>query len=452
MDTTVSALSAIWQETQKRISDKLGDPEVYDAFFSSARLVKTDGKTAYIAVNSAVAAQVLSKSYSSLVAEILSEVTQSGFEVVFQEKSELTEEKKAAAKEGPRFFKDAILNPKFTFETFVEGDSNRDAYQAALMAAKAPAGLYNPLFIYGGSGLGKTHLLSAVGNAYKSRFPGKEVLYVTANDFFDEYVKFVGGERRGDELRGFFRDHVDMLLVDDVQFLKGRKNTEETFFSIFNMLISLGRQVVLTSDTHPSKMEGFSSRLLTRFAQGLTLSVNPPDQSTAEKILRTKIAAYGLDEEVFDPEIIPFFARRFSSNVRELEGRLVRLIFFMTSHPGEKIGLEEAKKAVQDDIEAKEEKDKLSEEKIVSTVADYFYLSVSQITGKNRTGQIALARHIAMYLIRNLLDLPFAKIGEYFGGKDHATVMNGVQKVEKTLKTDPALKKTIAALKSKLKT
>ncbi len=450
MDTTVTALADIWKEAQKRIASEIDDNQVYDSFFSSTKINGAVGKTLYVAVNSPVAVQVLTKSYTPMVNRVIRDVTQSDYSVEFVEEGDKAEDNKKN-KETTSFFKDSVLDPKFTFENFVEGDSNRAAYQAALMAAKAPAGIYNPLFIYGGSGLGKTHLLTAIGNAYKARFPGKEVLYVTADGFFDEYVKFVTGEKRGDELRGFFRDRVDMLLVDDVQFLKGRRNTEETFFSIFNMLISLGRQVVLTSDTHPSKMEGFSSRLLTRFAQGLTLSVNPPDQETSERILRTKIKAYGLDESAFDPEIIPFFAKQFSSNVRELEGRLVRLIFFMTGHPSKTITLEEAKRAVQDDIEAKEEDTKISEEKIVNTVADFFYLSPAQITGRNRTGQIALARHIAMYLIRNILDLPFAKIGEYFGGKDHATVMNGVQKVEKTLKTDADLRKTVSTLKAKLK-
>lgn len=455
MEATVSTNAAIWQASLEKIAERVADPQVYDTFFGSSKITGVEGKHIYVAVNSPVAAQVLSKNYARMVNEVLSEVTQTDFEVEFVYDSN-PEGKKESSKEHPVFFPNSAPDPNFTFDNFVEGESNRSAYQAALMAANAPADIYNPLFIYGGSGLGKTHLLHAIGNAYKAKHPGKEVLYVTADGFFDGYVRFlkyikdVKDEKRGNELRDYFRDRVDMLLVDDVQFLRGREQTEETFFHVFEVLVAAKRQIVLTSDTHPSKLEGFPARLKTRFGQGLTLSVTPPDQETAEKILWTKISAYGFKKGDIDEEIVTFFAKRFSNNVRDLEGRLTQLFFYMSLHPGEKIGLDEAKKAVQGEIEAKEEKERLSEEKIVNAVADYYYLAPSQILGKNRTGQISLARHVAMYLIRDVLDLPFARIGAYFG-KDHSTVISGVSNVEKSLKTNPEMKKAVTALKAKLK-
>jgi len=450
MVQTVSEITALWEGIKNKIQERLNNPEIFQSFFEDTYIDSIKDGTMYVVANSGLASTILSTKYKDLIDDCIKEATQSNFLVSFILKEDIAK-KEAKEPQKPSFFADSHLNKDYTFRNFVVGDSNREAYQAALLTVQTPGSLYNPLFIYGGSGLGKTHLLSAVGNAYKEKNPSANVLYVTSEDFFDEYIKFVNGEKQGDELRDFFKKNVDMLLVDDIQLLKGRQKTEQTFFSVFNSLVSNGKQIILTSDTHPSKMDGFDARLLTRFDQGLTLSINPPDQTTAENILKLKIEALQLPLERFDPEVISFFASRFSNNVRELEGRLTRLIFFTSIHPCDHITLEIAKTAVQSDLEAIDDKAKLSEEKIVNAVASYYCLSPAQLTGRIRTNQIAMARHIAMYLVRTMLDLPFTKIGDYFGGKDHATVMNGVQKVEKNLKLDKDLRNAVNELHSKLK-
>jgi chromosomal replication initiator protein len=250
----------------------------------------------------------------------------------------------------------------------------------------------------------------------------------------------------------WFKSSVDMLLVDDVQFLSNKKNTEETFFSIYNNFYSAGKQIVLTSDQHPSKLNGLDDRLKSRFIQGLPLSINVPEKETCENILRMRIEANGLDVNDFDEDALSFLAGRFGKNVRELEGAFDRLLFYTINiQPTKHIDLKTAMRSVSGLVNIKEDEERLSEQKIIDTVADYYNLAPYQIVGNIRTSQIAMARHISMYLIRVLLDIPFTKIGKTFGGKDHATVMNGVNKVEKSLKTDESLKKAVEELRGRLK-
>ena len=234
--------------------------------------------------------------------------------------------------------------------------------------------------------------------------------------------------------------------------LVGKRKTEEMFFSIFQTLYQSGKQIVITSDQHPSKLDGLDERLKSRFTQGLPLSINPPDKSTCEAILRMRIEANGLDVSQFDPEVISYFASKFSTNIRELEGALNRLIFYVVNiRPSHHITLELAMDSVRGLIDVKSDEANLSIAKIIDVVADYYNLATVQITGKIRTNQIALARHIAMYLCRTLLDAQYVKIGEAFGGKDHATVMSAIAKVGKMLKTDEGLKNTVAELEERLK-
>ena len=344
------------------------------------------------------------------------------------------------------------LNNSYTFDNFVVGSSNRLAYTSAMKVADQPGVVANPFYIFGDVGLGKTHLLHAIGNAVKEKFPSLRVLYVHAQDFLNEYIKYVTGDKEGNSIVDWFKESVDVLLVDDVQFLVNKQKTEETFFSIYNNFYAAQKQVVLTCDQHPSKLNGLDERLKSRFVQGLPLSINPPEKETCEEILRLRITANNLSVEDFDPEVITFFATRFSKNIRELEGAFDRLIFYTVNiHPTKHIDLNTAMDSVSSLIDVQNDKTKLSEDKVINVVADYYNLAPYQLTGKIRTSQIALARHIAMYLIRTLLDVPFTKIGIGFGGKDHATVMNGVNKVENSIKTDKNLQKAVAELTSRLK-
>ena len=326
----------------------------------------------------------------------------------------------------------------------------REALQAPNDSAN-PGKMFNPLFIYSDSGLGKTHLLHAMGNYIKKNSPAAKVLYISTDDFVDEFIHYVHGDKDSESLKDFFKK-VDFLLVDDIQFLADKTKTEEMFFHIFNNLVSAGKQIVLTSDRHPTDLKGLESRLVSRFSSGLTVNITKPDLETSKAILRKKITANNLDINRFDDEVITFFADKFSNNVRELEGALNRLLFYIinireTNH----VTMEIAAESVQPLIDNEEMKTKLSKEKVINVVADYYNLTPSQLAGRIRTQQIALARHISMYLIRELLDVPFAKIVQSFCGKDHSTLINAINKFEKQLKTDAALQTAVKELRKRLK-
>ena len=281
--------------------------------------------------------------------------------------------------------------------------------------------------------------------------PNAKILYITANDFVEEYVRFVRAEKDSQSLKSYFKD-IDVLLLDDVQFLSGKVNTEEMFFYIYQQMVNAGKRIIITSDRQPNELKGIEDRLITRFTQGLTVKINEPDIDTCVEILKTKITESGMEIEKFDANVIYFLAEKFSRDVRELEGALNSLMFScLNLLDEEKITMDVAIKAVSSIKGGKNIANQLSEQKIINVVADYYNLAPSQITGKVRTGQIALARHISMYLIRKHLDVPLKRIGLMFGGKDHTTVMNGIAKVDKELKTDKQLQDGINELEVRLK-
>ena len=450
MNSTVSEIAQLWDHILLKIHDRLNDQRVYDSFFDKTYIDSLDGSTMIVVSNSPLAKVIINSRYIDLVNRCAEEVTGTNFQIRFVEKSEV-QEIAAERREKPTFFADSHLDPKFTFDSFVVGDSNREAYQASLMISKTPGKLFNPLLVHSDSGLGKTHLMQAIGNAIREENPNYRVLYVSAADFVDEYVKFAQGYKEEVTLTQFFKNEVDCLLIDDIQFLIGKKKTMEMFFVVFADLEKAGKQIVITSDQHPNYLEGLDDRLKSRFQAGLVLSINRPDLATSAEIIRKKIVAGGLDVNDFDEDVINFVAARFSNNVRELEGALTRLLFYtINMRPTKHITMEVATEAIQGLVSVKDDRARLSEGRIVATVADYYNLTPSQLTGKIRTAQIALARHIAMYLMKTLMQLPFTKIGQYFGGRDHATAMKGVEKVEKSLKFDADLRKAVDELKKKL--
>lgn len=450
MSSTVSEITQLWDHVLVKVKDRLHDQRVYDSFFDNTYIDSLNGSTMIVVVNSPLAAVIINTKYADLVNRCVEDVTGTNFKLEFVDKGDLkkTREEK---KEKPHFFVDSYLDSKFSFENFVVGESNREAYQASLMISKTPGKLFNPLLLHADSGLGKTHLMQAIGNAIREENPTVKVLYVAAADFIDEYIKLAQGYKEEQSLTQFFKNDVDVLLIDDIQFLIGKKKTMEMFFVVFADLVRAGKQIVITSDKHPSLLEGLDDRLKSRFQAGLVLSIKRPDLNTSVEILRRKIGASGLHVEDFDDDVISFLAARFSNNVRELEGSLTRLLFYTINiRPTKHITMDVASEAMQGIIAAQDDRTKLSESRIIAAVADYYSLTPSQLTGKIRTAQIALARHIAMYLVKTLLGLPFAKIGQTFGGRDHATVMKGVEKVEKSLKFDTDLTKAVDELKARL--
>ena len=456
MNNSISEIARIWQQTLKVIDKKLDERAIFDSFFANSYIQDIKGNTVTVAVGSATAERLLSSRYVDIIKDSLSEVTDNNYDLVFVQQDTIAKSNAKnifAPKEEnePSFFKDAKLDANLTFDSFVEGAFNIEAYRAASVVAKNPGQAFNPLFIYSNSGLGKTHLLHAIGNKIQAKNPKAKILYIDANDFVDEYVKYVKGEKESETLKDFFSS-VDVLLLDDVQFLQNKVKTEEMFFYIYQKMINNNKQVVITSDRQPTELKGLEDRLVTRFSQGLTVNINNPDQATCVKILEKQIENAGLDISNFDPAVLHFYADKFSDNVRELEGKFNRLIFYVSEiKQVEKIDLDVAIEAVSNITNVKNAAAQLSEQKIINVVSDYYNLAPGQLVGKTRTGQIALARHVAMYLIRINIDIPLTKIGAMFGGRDHTTVMNGITKVEEMLKTDESLKAAINDLQKTLK-
>ena len=455
MRNTVSEIAMIWQKTLKIVDKHLNDRDMFDNFFANSYIYDIRGNTVTVVVASATAERLLSSKYIEVIKDAISEVTDSNYDLVFIQQGSITKsntQQSQPQKEIAQttFFKDAKIKENLTFESFVEGDFNKEAYRAADVISKNPGKVFNPLFIYSNSGLGKTHLLHAIGNRVKANNPKAKILYIDANDFVEEYIKFVKGEKENETLKDFFSD-VDVLLFDDVQFLQNKVKTEEMFFYVYQKMVNNNKQIVITSDRQPNELKGLEDRLITRFSQGLTVKINTPDQNTCVKILEKQIVNEGLKITNFDPAVLQFYAEKYSSNVRELDGAFNRLIFYVSQiKQVEKITLEVAVEAVQSITGIKNVAAQLSEQKIINVVADYYKLSPNDLTGKTRTGQIALARHVAMYLIRINIDIPLTKIGTMFGNRDHTTVMNGILKVENMLKTDESLKAVINDLQKAL--
>ncbi len=313
--------------------------------------------------------------------------------------------------------------PNYTFDAFVPGPSNRFAHAAAMAVAEAPPSTaYNPLFIYGGVGLGKTHLLIAVGHHMHRLSPGVRVKYVTSEQFVTEFIKAVR-ERQGDAFRQRYRE-VDILLVDDIQFLAKREETQTEFFHTFNHLHGAGKQIVIASDRPPHELAGLEERLVSRFRWGLCVDVQPPDLETRIAILQLKAER---DHIAVPSDVVEFVASKFDQSVRELEGALVRVVAWseLTSQP---IDIALAERALQDLIPQTE--NEIPPQLIMDETAAYFSLSTGDLMSKSRSRPLTQARHIAMYLMRENTGLSLMKIGEIFGGRDHTTALHGIKKVE----------------------
>ena len=456
MNNSISEMARIWQQTLKSVDEKLQERQIFDTFFADTYIYNIQGDTVTVVAKDLTSQRLLSSKYIEVIKEAYNEVTDDNPNFKFVLLNEVAGGKapkiaNSQEQEEPLFFKNAELKSDLTFDSFVEGDFNREAYRAASLISKDPGKVFNPLFIYSNSGLGKTHLLHAIGNRIKGKNPKAKILYIDANDFVEEYVKFVKGEKENETLKDFFSG-VDVLLFDDVQFLENKVKTEEMFFYVYQKMVNSGRQIVITSDRQPTDLKGLENRLVTRFSQGLTVKINNPDLDTCVKILKKQIENKNLDVDNFDPAVLYFYAEKFSDNVRELDGAFNRLIFFASEMKQvEKITLDVAIEAAQNIAGTKNVAAQLSEQKVINVVADYYNLAPNQLVGKVRTGQLALARHVAMYLIRINIDVPLNKIGNMFGGRDHTTVMNGIAKVESMLKTDEALKAAIDELQKRIK-
>jgi len=336
------------------------------------------------------------------------------------------------------------LNSKYTFETFVIGSSNRFAHAAAVAVAEAPAKAYNPLFVYGDSGLGKTHLLHAIGHYAQTLYSGLKVRYVSSEEFTNDFINMIRDGKQ-DGFRRRYRD-VDVLLVDDIQFLENKEGTQEEFFHTFNTLHNASKQIVISSDRAPKRLVTLEDRLRSRFEWGLLTDVQPPELETRIAILRRKAIQEGLNAP---PEVLEYIASRISTNIRELEGALIRVTAFASLNR-QSVDLQLAEIVLKDLI-PEAQGNQITAATIMGQTASYFGLSIDDLCGTSRSRVLVTARHIAMYLCRELTDLSLPKIGQQFGGRDHTTVINADRKIRSLMAERRSIYTQVTELTNRIK-
>ena len=343
--------------------------------------------------------------------------------------------------EAPINYVTTNLNPKYTFSTFVVGNNNRFAHAAALAVAEAPASSYNPLFIYGGVGLGKTHLMHAIGNEILRNNKNSKILYVTSEAFTNELINAIK-DNTNDQFRNKYRG-IDILLIDDIQFIAGKERIQEEFFHTFNTLYESGKQVILSSDKPPKDIPLLEDRLKSRFEWGIIADISNPDYETRLAILRKKAQ---IDNIIIYDEILSAIATRIDSNIRELEGTLNKLIATASLTSNRQITMEMAEKAINDIVSQQEKV--ISATYIQETVGKYFNINPKDLKGSKRSNDITFPRQIAMYLCRNVANMSLPQIGKDFGKRDHTTVMHACNKIEKEIKTNSNTKLIVESVKN----
>ena len=440
----------IWDsfiEEIKKSTSKLS----FDMFFSDLSLYKldVDNKIIYIQLEDISIIKFLREKYIVQIEDIFSRMLGDDFQVVIKSKDEYKSNKIDKKKKVRKsLYKDnsKLFNPKFNFENFVVGGNNRFAYAASLAVAESPAEAYNPLFLYGGSGLGKTHLMQAIGIQVIKNDPTSNVLYISSETFTNELIEAINTQNTN-QFKEKYRN-IDILLIDDIQFLEGKEATQEEFFHTFNTLYENNKQIVISSDRPPSNLQKLDERLTTRFGFGITADVQPADFETRVAILKKKIELADIELDSDIEEVCNLIAEKIKYNIRELEGAMNRMISF-SEIMNNKIDLDFAKIVLKDIYRDTDKA--IAPERIRSTVASYYDIKVSDLDSKRRTAEIALARQVAMYLCRESTDFSFSKIGEIFGGRDHSTVMSNCNKIQNLYHEDELIQYDIDEINKKLK-
>lgn len=444
-------IADLWNAALATIETKISKPS-FDTWLKSTKAHSLQGNTLVVTAPNEFARDWLEERYAQLISEILYDITGEELEVKFiipqvkdDEEPELSLPKKKLKKEEENNdIPQTMLNPKYTFDTFVIGSGNRFAHAASLAVAEAPAKAYNPLFIYGGVGLGKTHLMHAIGHYVLEHNPSAKVVYLSSEKFTNEFINSIR-DNKAIEFRNKYRK-VDVLLIDDIQFLAGKESTQEEFFHTFNTLHEESKQIIISSDRPPKEIPTLEDRLRSRFEWGLITDITPPDLETRIAILRKKAKAEGLD---IPNEVMLYIANQIDSNIRELEGALIRVVAY-SSLINKDINADLAAEALKDIIPS-------SKPKIVTildiqkAVGQQFNIKLEDFKAKKRTKSVAFPRQVAMYLSRELTDFSLPKIGEEFGGRDHTTVIHAHEKISKLLASDAQLQKQVKELNELLK-
>ncbi|WP_194192606.1 chromosomal replication initiator protein DnaA [Clostridium chrysemydis] len=450
MDTE---LKQLWKNTLDVIKGELSEVS-FNTWIKSCEPISISSNTIRISVPNTFSQEILEKRYKDLVANSIQAVCSKLYKIEFLVASEIQKEeetKEKAEKKAERRaksfqsddFANTNLNPKYTFDSFVIGNSNRFAHAASLAVAESPAKAYNPLFIYGGVGLGKTHLMHAIGHYILDDNSNAKVVYVSSEKFTNELINAIKDDKN-EEFRNKYRN-VDVLLIDDIQFIAGKERTQEEFFHTFNALHEANKQIILSSDRPPKEIPTLEDRLRSRFEWGLIADIQVPDFETRMAILKKKADVENLSVA---NEVMVYIATKIKSNIRELEGALTRIVAY-SSLTNREITVDLATEALKDIISKKQGKH-ITIEIIQDVVASYFNLRVDDLKSQRRTRNVAHPRQIAMYLSRKLTDMSLPKIGEEFGGRDHTTVIHAYEKISNNLTRDESLQQTIEDLTKKL--
>ncbi|EHM3054422.1 chromosomal replication initiator protein DnaA [Enterococcus faecium] len=438
------SLDALWNELKATYQKDLS-PASYNTWIETANPRTLDQNQLVVEVPSKIHKEYWEKNLATKIVEV--GYMLSGNEIIPRfitgeeaEQEEVIEEKNPKVV-APSPLKKAMLNPKYTFDTFVIGKGNQMAHAAALVVAEDPGSIYNPLFFYGGVGLGKTHLMHAIGHQMLQSQPNAKVKYVSSETFANDFINSIQN-KTAEEFRQEYRN-VDLLLVDDIQFFAEKEATQEEFFHTFNALYNEGKQIVLTSDRLPNEIPKLQERLVSRFAWGLSVDITPPDLETRTAILRKKAAAERLE---IPDDTLSYIAGQIDSNIRELEGALVRVQAFAAMN-SEDISTSLAADALKT-LKSGKGHPQLSILQIQEEVAKYYHIQLKDLKGKKRVKSIVVPRQIAMYLARELTDNSLPKIGAEFGGKDHTTVIHAHEKIQQLMDSSVSMQNEISEIKN----
>ena len=430
----------------------------YTTWIAPLTVYEVKDNTVYILVKLKASLEHIQDKYLLPFKVCIAEVTGTEYEVEFVTDSpKVIKEKKESSVQKTRvnaIYEKANLNPKYTFDTFVVGSNNNFAHAASLAVAESPGEIYNPLFLYGGVGLGKTHLMHSIAHFILDKNPKKKVLYVTSETFTNELIealkngKTAGNESAMSKFRDKYRNN-DVLLIDDIQFIIGKESTQEEVFHTFNHLHTSGKQIIISSDKPPKDIETLEARLRTRFEWGLIADISSPNYETRMAILQKKIELDHLEKYNIPNDVLEYIATNVKTNIRELEGSLNKLIALYKLNNTGSIDIALAAEALKDIISSDNRRE-VTPELILDIVSEHFGVSIPDLKGNKRNAEIVFPRQIAMYLIRNMTETSLKAVGVILGGKDHSTIKHGIEKIENELKADETLSNTINIIKKKI--
>lgn len=439
MSTAKNEYSFFWDKAKDLIKTEIPALISYTTWINPLEFIKFEENIVYLKSQNTVQKNMITKNYVALIENAYSQIVQlpCSVKIVTEEDISVPADKTNTV---------TMLNPNYTFDTFVIGNSNRFAHAACLAVAEAPGEAYNPLFLYGGVGLGKTHLMQSIGHFVRNQKNDKKVVYVSSENFINEFIKSIQLNKM-EEFREFYRKNVDVLLIDDIQFIANKERTQEEFFHTFNDLYESQKQIIISSDKPPQDIEFLEERLRSRFEWGLIADVQPPDLETRIAILSKKAQSKGYND--IDYQILEYIATKAVRNIRKLEGALLKVIAF-SEFSKSPITPDLVKESLKDYLKENSAQ-KITPHSIIETVCERFSLSKEQMCSRNRQRDISYPRQIAMYLLREMTDLPLADIGKLLGNRDHTTVIYACKVISITSAQNNELRLMLADLSKKVR-